>query len=291
MVIALAITIFSASVANAQEQNIRTTVNFSQMSDTELQALFMRFPWMVGVYQASKGQDIDLTTISLEDEVTSPNGEKKMETKVWWELRNYTGVRFSIEAGGSGDFVLNDTTGTARSKVGGSISAGIGYVARRGGCDFYLGLSGIGTTRVFGYYNLTLQPYITPFRSHDELRRFDIGAIVGVQQAPATAYASFSEENIWGGGGRTTTNPRAEVGAFIKYQHRFFKTGSALGIKLSGEVFSASTSFEEYFENVTTGEVLIDQSIKVKDLHAQVKLTLTYDFVVGGRKSNITKAK
>lgn len=271
--IVVVMTIVLGEFTMAHAQNTFNT--HVAMSNSELRQLFDERPWLLGVYQESKGQDIDLTTIAV-------------DSTIFWKIRPFTGWRLSFAAGASADFSLGDNP---EKMYGGVAEIKFGYAMRRGGIDVGVGLSTIGTQkgREFGLYNLSVNPYLTPFRGGvDDQNRFDVGVVIGVQQATAAVYDSYKADDgmVWGDSGRKTTMPRAMVGGFLRYERRQFMGPNRFAIEASVTTYRAKATMSQYAENITTGEVLIDRNESVNIPHIQVQLKLCWAFGLGKTARN-----
>lgn len=284
--IVAAIMLIMAFNVNANAQDSIFNMH-KALPNSELRSLVNRNPWMPAVYQASKGQDIDLTVITIVDDKLVDSVVVGSDTTVFWKIRPYTGWKLSVGLGGSADFAFGDNP---KNIYGGSFDVRIGYAQRYYGLDVAIGMSSIGTVkgRELGFYNLSLMPYGTIGRwGQDDQNRFDIGAIVGVQQASASVYNSYQSKDgmMWGESGRSTTMPRAMVGGFLRYERRAFMGATRFAIEASVVTYGAKASYEAYAENVTTGEVLIDESksVNIPHLQAQIKFVLGFDL---GRSAN-----
>jgi hypothetical protein len=279
---------FVAFNANMNAQSDETFNMHRAMSNRELRALVTEKPWMLGVYQASKGQDIDITTISIIDDLTVDDKVVGSDTTVFWKVRPFTGWRLSIGAGANADWSLGDNQ---EFTWGGVAEVKLGYAMRRIGLDAAIGLTTIGTQkgRELGYYSLSVQPYVTPFRGGaDDQNRFDIGAIIGVQQAAAAVYDTFESPDgmIWGDSGRRTVGPRAMFGGFLRFERRKFMGASRFAIEASVTAYEAKATYSQYYENVSTGEVLLDKEESSKVPHIQAQLKLCWAFDLGRTQTN-----
>lgn len=283
-IVVVAIAFIMAFTAKAQDNVFNM---HKALPNSELRQLVNRNPWMPAVYQASKGQDIDLTVITIVDDKLVNDVVVGSDTTVFWKIRPYTGWKLSVGIGGSADFSLGDNPD---KNFGGALDIRFGYAMRRFGIDAFIGMSTIGTVkgRELGFYNFGVMPYGTIGRwGQDDQNRFDIGAIIGVQQASASVYDAYKTEDgmVWGDSGRKSTMPRAMVGGFLRYERRAFMGATRFAIEAGAVVYGAKAAYHQYAENVTTGEVLIDrnQSVNTPHVMATLKFVLGFDL---GRSAN-----
>jgi len=277
-----AVVCFATTNVNAQSQSFDM---HKALSNKELRKMVNERPWMLGVYQASKGQDIDLTTMVVTDDKYKGEDFQSTDTTVFWKIKPYTGWFIGVNAGVSTDFADGDQP----NNIGGVAEIGLGYAARKYGLGAWLGYSGMGSHGKFGYYTLAVKPYYTPWRGGtNDQRRLDIGAIAGVMQATSKSFDMYQSEDgtIWGDATGSTTAPRFMYGAFIRYEWRQFMGGHRFGIELAGMTYNAKSSYSYYFDNVSTGEVLADRTASMNTRHFNIQLKFTWAFGLSKSKNN-----
>lgn len=277
--------IVSINMSVYAQSNEQTAIRMGNMTQKDAQEFFVQNPWAGKLYNDVRGRDVDVATVAVvRDELT--NGiVTGTETEVFYKARPYTGWKFGVGLGASADFELGNNAYDPES-YGATIDIRGGYQGRRLGLDVGLGLSDLwkhGDT-IYGKYNISIMPYVTPFRwGKDDQNRFDLGGIVGVQQATEVVYDSYETEDglMWGNTGRKTTAPRAMVGGLLRYERRQFMGGLRFALEASVVTYGSSASYRSYLENVTTGEVLVDQEASVDMPHVQAQLKLVISFGCG----------
>lgn len=281
---ALVAALFVFANANAQTQ-YDTFDMHKAMSNRELRALVNEKPWMLQVYESSKGRDIDLATIVLTDDKYRGEEVVSSDTTIFWKMRPYTGVRFIASVGLATDFA----SGESPTSIGADVQIGLGWANRKIGADVMLGYSRIGQNGGVGYYTMSAKPFYTVWRggSYDQ-HRLDIGGDFGVIQAKSKAYDVYqsADGTIWGDAGGSTTAPRFMYGAFVRYEWRQFMGPHRLGVELAAVTYTANSSYSYYFDNVSTGEVLVDRAASTNTRHFNIQLKLVWSLGFGKSKNN-----